>query len=179
MICLRSLTRTSFIAATAISLLAAGCGGGSSPAAGTSSHRSVLAYAQCMHAHGVPGFPDPGPSGAIDKAQITVLGNGPQIQRASTTCEHLMPASGLGPARTGPSPQTRFLDEMAFARCIRSHGLPAFPDPTRPDQLTHAMIAAAGIDVQQPAVARAADACVGVTHGAITRAAVARFIAGQ
>jgi hypothetical protein len=41
------------------------------------------------------------------------------------------------------------------------------------------MLANAGINVHQPAVIEAADACVGVTHGFITRAAVARFVAGH
>ena len=41
------------------------------------------------------------------------------------------------------------------------------------------MVVAAGIDLHQPAVVQAADACAGVTHGYITKAVVARFIAGQ
>lgn len=68
--------------------------------------------------------------------------------------------------------------ELAFARCIRGHGFPRFPDPTSAG-ITHELLASAGIDLHQPAVVRAADACVGVTHGLITRAGVARFIAGR
>ena len=41
------------------------------------------------------------------------------------------------------------------------------------------MLAGAAIDVHQPALLRAADACASVTHGAITKADVARFAAGQ
>jgi hypothetical protein len=41
------------------------------------------------------------------------------------------------------------------------------------------MLASAGIDLHQPAVLQAADACVGVTHGVITKAVVARFVAGH
>jgi formylglycine-generating enzyme required for sulfatase activity len=40
------------------------------------------------------------------------------------------------------------------------------------------MIAAAGIDLRQPAAQQAGDACVRVTHGLLTKAGVARFIAG-
>jgi hypothetical protein len=78
-------------------------------------------------------------------------------------------------------PQTprQIADELAFARCIRAHGLPSFPDPTSSGQITHEMLASAGIDLRQPAVLQAADACVSVSHGVITKAAVARFIAGQ
>jgi hypothetical protein len=41
------------------------------------------------------------------------------------------------------------------------------------------MLATAGIALHQPAVLDAADACVSVTHGLITKASVARFVAGQ
>jgi hypothetical protein len=40
------------------------------------------------------------------------------------------------------------------------------------------MLARARINLHQPAIAQAADDCVSVTHGVITRAMVARFIAG-
>jgi hypothetical protein len=36
-----------------------------------------------------------------------------------------------------------------------------------------------GINLHQPTVRQAADACVGVTHGVVTRAVVARFVAGE
>ena len=67
---------------------------------------------------------------------------------------------------------------MAFARCIRSHGFPSFPDPTGNGELTQEMAAAAGINLHQPAVLQAGYACVGVTHGFITRAAVAHAVNG-
>ena len=41
------------------------------------------------------------------------------------------------------------------------------------------MLANSGINLHQPAVRQAADACVGVTHGVVTRAVVARFVAGE
>ncbi len=179
MISSRSPILRSVVAAATISWLAAACGGGSSTTTGTTAHRSVLAYSQCMHAHGVPSFPDPGPSGGIDKAEIIALGNSPEINAASKTCAHVMPSTGLGPAQTGPPPQIRFADLLAFAKCLRRHDFPSFPDPTRSGELTHQMLANARIDLHQPAVVQAADACLGVTHGAITRATVARFIAGQ
>jgi len=70
-------------------------------------------------------------------------------------------------------------DELAFTSCMRTHGFRSFPDPTSSGQITHEMLAAAGIDVQQPAAPQAADACVTVTHGVITKTDVAKFIAGQ
>jgi len=41
------------------------------------------------------------------------------------------------------------------------------------------MVANAGINLHQPAVLEAGDACVSVTHGLLTKANVARFVAGQ
>jgi hypothetical protein len=68
---------------------------------------------------------------------------------------------------------------LAFIRCLRGHGFPNFPDPTSSGELTHEMVADAGINLQQPAVLQVGDACVSVTHGYITKAAVARFVAGH
>jgi hypothetical protein len=62
---------------------------------------------------------------------------------------------------------------------MRSHGFPSFPDPTSTGLVSLQMLANAGVNLHQPAVLPAADACVSVTHGLITRAAVARVAAGQ
>ncbi|MBV9417141.1 MAG: hypothetical protein JO363_19305, partial [Solirubrobacterales bacterium] len=57
-------------------------------------------------------------------------------------------------------------------------GFPSLPDPDSNGDITHEMLANAGSDLHQPAVMRVGDACVSVTHGFITRADVARFVAG-
>jgi hypothetical protein len=41
------------------------------------------------------------------------------------------------------------------------------------------MLATAGINLHQPAFLQDADDCVSVIHGLLTKAAVARFIAGR
>lgn len=174
MISLRSSTYV--LATIAVASLAAGCGG-SSPVA--QSHRSTLAYAECMHAHGVPSFPDPAPDGGIDKDKIIALGNSPQINRAQNACQNVMPTAGLGPSGSQPPTRVRFAGLLAMARCLRSHGFAAFPDPTRSGNLTPQMVSAAGITLTQPALRKAADGCILVTHGAITRAAVTRFLSGH
>ena len=60
---------------------------------------------------------------------------------------------------------------------MRKHGFPSFPDPTSQGRLTLAMITHAGINLQQPAVLQAGDACVSVSHGQITKADVAQAVA--
>jgi hypothetical protein len=67
---------------------------------------------------------------------------------------------------------------LAFARCVRGHGFPNFPDPARSGQLTPEMVTAAGINLHQPAVLKAGLACTSVTHGLLTRAAVERAVNG-
>jgi hypothetical protein len=170
----RTLSFTS--AAMAVSLLAAGCGGGSRTTAAVT-QPGLVAYSHCMRSHGVPNFPDPTAGEGIPKDKIPV--GSPQFGAASNDCEHSMPVSGLGPQTTPEQARARVADEISFARCLRTHGFQNFPDPTITGQLTRAMLANAGIDVHQPAVLQAADACVAVTDGLMTRATVVSFIAGH
>ena len=175
----------SVVAVAAVSLLAAGCGGGSSTTAATTAtattQNGALAYAHCMHSHGVPNFPDPTASGGNDKQAIVsalqAVGNS-QAQAAQTACMHVNGGSP-GTRQSATQSQARTAAMLAFARCLRSHGFPDFPDPSSSGQLTHEMVANAGINLHQPAVLEAGDACVSVTHGVITKAIVARFVAGQ
>jgi hypothetical protein len=90
------------------------------------------AYAGCMRSHGVPGFPDPtpGPNGGggfeIRGGPGTGLDpNSPAFAAAQQACRSLLPSGGVPKALT-PAQQAAFL---AWAACIRSHGVPNFPDP--------------------------------------------------
>ena len=74
--------------------------------------------------------------------------------------------------------RTRIADALAFARCVRARGFPSFPDPTNQGQLTPQMVAAAGIDLHQPELLTAGLACVPVTHGLLTPAAIERAVNG-
>jgi len=136
-------------------------------------------FVQCLRSHGVTNVPDPSPtSGHGFKSAISGDAQSPAFQSAYTACQHLLP--GGGPSNHSPAQNQAQTDAMlAFARCIRAHGFPNFPDPTSTGQLTHQMLANAGINLQQPAVLQAGDACVSVTRGFITKAIVARFVAGQ
>jgi hypothetical protein len=67
---------------------------------------------------------------------------------------------------------------LAFARCLRSHGVPDFPDPTSQGRLTVEMVTAAGVDLHAPVVLTAAKVCLPTAHGAITGADVARAVNG-
>jgi len=179
--CHRHLLTTT-VATAAVSLVAAGCGSGSSKTAAkttVATPSGALAYAHCMRSHGVTNFPDP--TGGNNKQAVVnalqAVGNS-KAQAAQTACMHVNGGSP-GTGQSAPASQPRTATMLAFARCVRSHGFPRFPDPTSSGQLTHAMLANAGINLHQPAVLKAGDACASVTHGVITKAIVARFVAGS
>jgi hypothetical protein len=132
-----------------------------------------------MRAHGLVGFPDLSSPRQFKESFSPSVAQSPAFQSADAACKHLLP--GGGPRSGSPAPPThaQIAAFLMFARCMRSHGFPSFPDPTASGQLTHEMLASAGISLQQPAVIPAADVCVSVTHGVITKADVARFAAGQ
>jgi hypothetical protein len=88
----------------------------------------------------VPSFPDPGDGGAIPKGDAQHFGVGTtQFQAAQQACQQLIPASGSLDQQseqcfqTGNCPQALVQRILAaqrqFAACMRSHGLPKFPDP--------------------------------------------------
>lgn len=168
-------------------VLLAACGGSSKPSgsgSGGSSHGGVTAanvekYPDCMRTHGVTNFPDAQVHG--NSVQITInpsITGSPAFNSAQKACVHLLPAGGRQlDGGSAAQQRARFEGLLAFAACIRTHGFPGFPDPNRQGRLTIEMITQAGINLEQPAVRQAGDACVPASHGQITDADVARAIA--
>jgi hypothetical protein len=111
--------------------LLAGCGGssgattqGGSASAKQDTSAQLVRYAECMRGHGVTSFPDPTASGALTLDKSTI--ESPQYQTASHACRSLAPAGSQG-GSVDPQVQAQAL---RFARCMRSHGVSNFPDPT-------------------------------------------------
>jgi hypothetical protein len=112
---------------TAAGSAASSGGGESSPGS------QAIAYAACMHSHGVPNFPEPqistSPSGASIRIAVPAsVGGNPKFKSAQQACRKLLP--GGGPSNqpvVSPGEQSQYLKAAA---CIRSHGVPNFPDPT-------------------------------------------------
>jgi hypothetical protein len=138
-------TAAAIIATTALALLAAACGGspsstgsGGSPGAGGSAHSpSALAYSACMRSQGVPNYPDPDSSGQLPKTDARLLGvSTSQYQAAQQACRHLIPTSGSPEdcMQNSDCPpalvQQMLAADRKLAQCMRSHGVPNFPDPT-------------------------------------------------
>ena len=129
---------TAAIIAAALVLLAAACGGspsstdpGGSPNTGRSVNSPLLAFSQCMRSHRLPNFPDPQPSQSDAKfpgaQQLRVS---PSVyQAAETACQHLLPA-GSGDQFPAAEVQQLLIGMREFSYCMRSHGVPNWPDPT-------------------------------------------------
>ena len=118
------------IAAVALALLAAGCGGSSSGKVaqiGTTSaaRTGPQAFSACMRSHGVANFPDPGADGRI-RIPPAIDDRLPTVRAAYRACQSLAPSESSLTGQGGTMSQEQLL---AFAACMRSHGVPAFPDP--------------------------------------------------
>jgi hypothetical protein len=141
----------------ALLALAAACGGGSSGGTGTVIHQTVyqreLAYAECMRAHGLPGFPDPQSDGAFNSTQANGGDfHGPQFQSANKSCAHLE-----GPGMTSAQFQQNVRQALRFAACMRAHGIANFQASA--GQGGQIAIGAQGADPNSPQFQSAQRAC--------------------
>ena len=132
-------TAAAIIAAAGLALLTAACGGspsatgsgGSSKAGRSASPQSAaVAFSGCLRSHGVPNFPDPSSSAEIPKETAQQLGvSSSQLQGALNACQHLLPDTGN--VDDNPAELHRWWSQMLhFARCMHSHGVPNWPDPS-------------------------------------------------
>lgn len=137
------------IATAGLALLATACSGGppsadpggTPSAGGQASSPSAVGYSRCMRSHSVPDFPDPASGAVIPKTSAQRLGvSDSRLRTAQNACQHLLPnaTSFQQQARqcltAGDCPQALVQQMLTadrnFARCMRSHGVPGWPDPT-------------------------------------------------
>ncbi|MGH2883896.1 MAG: hypothetical protein ACRDPA_14575 [Solirubrobacteraceae bacterium] len=145
----------------AIGLLVSGCGG--SPAKSSAANPSganiasqFVAYAACMRSHGLSGYPDPQTSASGNNVQVTISPgslnpDSPAFKAADRACHRLLPNGGT-PAASGPHEQVQ---DLQFADCMRSHGVPNFPDADRHGAFT----LPSTMNQQAPQFKLAATAC--------------------
>jgi len=188
------------VATVAVVLFAAACGGGSgsrspnvahvaasAPSGTPSPHGSAsgdaVAYSRCMRSHGVPNYPDPGSDGGLPKTGAKDLGVDPsQYDAAQQACQSALPATNGSfdnevrqCYQAGNCPpalvQQMLTVGRAFAACMRSHGVPNWPDPTmdqqgrpifdlRPVGITHDQ-------THSPEMSAKIDACGDASGGAL------------
>lgn len=160
-----SVTAAAIVAAAGLALLAAACGGSrstttqrTSNSAASAQQNGAIAFARCMRSNGVPNWPDPTSSGVFDKSKLTSqqLGvSSSRVQTAQSACNRLLPNGG-----SRPSPaelQQVKAQGLRFSRCVRSHGLPNFPDPGSDGRIPDP--ASVGIDQGSPKFQAANQAC--------------------
>lgn len=132
-------------------------------------YQQLVRFAECMRSHGEPNFPDPVESGQGVGLRLnhSVDPNTPQFQTAQKACAAYAPP-GLG---AGGSP-TKIRQQLeAFAACMRSHGVPNFPDP-KVSSSSHGgqnkvavQLGGPGINRNSPQFQRAQQACRSTLSG--------------
>jgi hypothetical protein len=164
-----------------LGLLAAGiglaaCGSSASNATATTARSGqALAFARCMRSHGVPNFPDPtGGSLGLQLERSAdgttkvngVAVNGPAFQSAMSSCRSYLPNGGHPSAAQTAKAKAQAL---AMSRCMRSHGVPNFPDPqfqSGPGGGFGIRLGGPGINPNSPAFQAAQKACGSIFGGA-------------
>ncbi len=168
------------LAFSAVAVLAGALGlgacGGSSAKPAASTVDPGLKFAQCMRAHGVSNFPDPGARGRIRFIGPAPGSKSPVDQSALKACQSILPADKAGPPTMTAAQRQAAL---RFAECMRANGVPGFPDPaqnipTGPGPNTQVLVLrgmvfaiGAGLDPGSPAFRQAMTRCgVGPPPGA-------------
>jgi hypothetical protein len=163
-----------------LTLLAAGCGGRAAPrvaAVGTTNAATAtnelpaedpmaqaVRFAGCMRAHGLPNYPDPQQfsHGSHQSIQIETPNlNSPQAQAAAKACSRFLPSGATNPVQDAQ--QRAHL--LAFARCMRTHEIPDFPDPTSIGGFPPTI---ARVDRSSPVFRAAAKTCLPAAAGAVS-----------
>jgi len=146
--------RASFVVAVmATVLLVSACGAHPSVSVQGS---GPLAFSSCMRTNGVANFPDPGSGGAIPKESMQQLGVSlARFQTAQQACQHLLPNGGQPPSRA--QIQQARAQGLSYARCVRAHGVPNFPDPDSTGRIPDP--ATVGINQGSPKFQAANQAC--------------------
>jgi hypothetical protein len=113
-------------------VLLTACTGGSPKAANpgyatpTSAESRALAFAKCMRENGVEKFPDPSDGDVIVKKDSGIDPQSAEFKQAEEACKDLSPQGENGEKDGKPADLAK---ARAWAKCVREHGVPSFPDP--------------------------------------------------
>jgi hypothetical protein len=135
-------------------------GQSSSKGSGAKATGTERSFSACMRSHGVPKFPDANPNGGIAIDQSSGIDpSSPTFQAAQKACQKLAPNGGKAPS---PAEQAKAQAQaLKFSACMRSHGVPNFPDPKFSGGMTQISIDAknGGIDPGSPIFQTAQKTC--------------------
>jgi hypothetical protein len=165
--------------AAGLALSTAACSGGTPSAVGTATTGSTssagstsstgaggassayvsdkLGLARCLRTHGVPNYPDPNAAGQ-EPPNSKQLISPPQGQAAVRACSYLGNRVHNDVAAQN---QVVLAEYVRFAQCMRSHGLPNFPDPVNSEGRVEFVLSASqdGFDPHSPQVLAKAHDC--------------------
>jgi hypothetical protein len=115
-----------------------------------------------MRSHGVPTFPDLSATAGIlnGLAHSGVNPGTPAFRSALQVCKKYNAAGGVTPAQSAA--ETAKL--IRFSRCMRSHGVPNYPDPTI-GPIGEQVMDLRGINLSSPTFQAASNACQTIVPG--------------
>jgi hypothetical protein len=172
----------------AIAMAASACGGGTGPssvahlgkatpapttvpAAGSGGspdlqqiYEANIAYSACMRSHGDAGFPSPVLVNNSHEHGVTIANvdqNAPKFVSANNACKHLLPNDGNGPSQAQLAHM--MTSALKYSECMRSHGLPNFPDPT--ESSNGISLRLSGVDPNSSQFRAAQTACRSLAPG--------------
>ena len=132
---------------------------------------AALLATRCLRQHGLPDLPGPvlatsGPlrgQMVLDKAGLVAYSSS-VVNQATSACSAAMAQLPSGPNSVSSAQQLQ--DLLAFAHCVRNHGVPNFPDPNSEGGFN---LAGTGINGHQltPAELAAARTCLPTAHGQV------------
>jgi hypothetical protein len=130
----------------------------------------AVAYSACVRAHGVPNFPDPKVTTNGNEVKVAIgvnpsISSNPHFNSAQQACRKLLPGGGPGEGpnhQISPKEQSEYLKAAA---CIRTHGIPNFPDPTFSGGGVH--VSQKGINLHSPQARAAEETCQSLIPGGL------------
>ncbi|MBO0692900.1 MAG: hypothetical protein J2P58_08390 [Acidimicrobiaceae bacterium] len=112
----------------------------------------------------MPNFPDPGANGGLlqNIARAGIDTNSPTYAAALRACRQYTAAGNMTPAERAANNARG----IRFSQCMRSHGVPNFPDPTTgPTGGSVINLNPEHIDPSSPIYQRASQACQRIVPG--------------
>ena len=112
-----------------------------------------------MRAHGIKDFPDPNSQGGIGISSSSGINpNSPQYAAANRACQSKM---GSGPHASQAQQAKIQANLLKFAECMRTHGVPGYPDPHfgANGMVTQKISKGSGVDPNSPQYQAAQKAC--------------------
>ena len=163
------MTRFLCLALTLAAVSLAGCGGSkhpdSSSSSGDTDYDQAMRFSQCMRSHGLASFPDPvqQSGGGISlsiKSGSGMSADSPRFRAAQAACRKFAPRRSSDHVMTAAE-QQHFL---RYSQCMRTHGLPQFPDPKFSGGGVQLRLPA-GLGPDSPSLKAAENACRSLQPG--------------